>query len=174
MTPDAVVPRTFVVPIARSIHDFFIAMPLLISIQLFGGSGECYNTERVREQSKESKMILDHLDITVSDLEKAKAFYSQALAPLGLSLLVDQDSFCSFGQSGKPAFGITQGEPVKPPIHIAFAARDRKEVDLFYAAAMAAGGTDNGKPGVREEYHPTYYGAFVLDLDGNNIEAVHH
>src|SRR4051794_2125971 len=117
--------------------------------------------------------MLDHLGINVSDYERSRDFYSAALATLGHSLLMEPlPRFGGFGSDGMPAFWITdQREPVTTA-HIAFAAPDRETVDAFHAAALAAGGTDNGEPGVREIYHPQYYGAFVLDPDGNNVEAV--
>ena len=99
---------------------------------------------------------------------------SKALAPLGYSILVDLDGFIGFGAQGMPRFWISA--PAKPAahLHIAFAAPDRATVDRFYEAALAAGGRDNGPPGLRRDYHPNYYGAFVLDPDGTNIEAVCH
>jgi catechol 2,3-dioxygenase-like lactoylglutathione lyase family enzyme len=120
--------------------------------------------------------VLDHVNLNVSDYERSRDFYARALEPLGHSLLMEPaPGFGGFGSDGKPAFWITdQREPVTTNVHIAFEAPDRATVDAFHAAALAAGGTDNGEPGVRELYHPQYYGAFVLDPDGNNIEAVCH
>jgi catechol 2,3-dioxygenase-like lactoylglutathione lyase family enzyme len=119
--------------------------------------------------------MLDHLGFTVSDYERSKAFYAQALAPLGISLLMEPvGQAAGFGKDGKPFFWIeTRGEAVTG-VHVAFATDDRATVDAFHAAALEAGGTDNGAPGVREIYHPNYYGAYVLDPDGNNVEAVCH
>ena len=120
--------------------------------------------------------MLDHIALNVSDYERSRDFYAQALAPLGLSLLMEpRPRMGGFGVGGKPGFWISdQRVPATENVHVAFAAPDRATVDAFHAAALAAGGTDNGPPGVREIYHPTYYGAFVLDPDGNNIEAVCH
>ncbi len=120
--------------------------------------------------------MLDHVGFGVSDYERSKAFYSDALAPLGLSLLMEPVAQAGgFGKDGMPFFWIeARGEPVRGRLHIAFAAERRAIVDAFHAAALAAGGTDNGAPGVREIYHPGYYGAYVLDPDGHNIEAVCH
>lgn len=116
--------------------------------------------------------MLDHVGMTVSDFAKSKSFFERALAPLGYKCLMEFPGAAGFG-SDRPDFWIGQAQ--KPtPTHIAFAAAERAIVDAFYKAAIAAGGRDNGKPGIRKEYHPTYYGAFVLDLDGNNIEAVCH
>jgi catechol 2,3-dioxygenase-like lactoylglutathione lyase family enzyme len=120
--------------------------------------------------------MLDHVVINVSDYERSREFYARALAPLGLSLQMEPEPRRGgFGADGKPWFWITDlREPTTENVHVAFAAPDRATVDAFYAAALAAGGADNGPPGIREIYHPTYYGAFVLDPDGNNIEAVCH
>lgn len=124
--------------------------------------------------------MFDHFGITVRDFDRARQFYDAALAPLGSSFLVQVPAEYTngvkvggYGPSG-PAFWLTEGDAQRPIVHIAFAAKTRAEVDAFYAAAMAAGGRDNGKPGLRPHYHATYYGAFVLDPDGNNIEAVCH
>ena len=124
--------------------------------------------------------MIDHIGFSVSDYARAKAFYQQALAPLGYVLVkeVQQDendaSAAGFGVNGKPDFWIGGEGGLNKPVHIAIAARDRASVDAFYQAAIAAGGKDNGPPGIRARYHPNYYGAFVLDADGNNIEAVCH
>jgi catechol 2,3-dioxygenase-like lactoylglutathione lyase family enzyme len=120
--------------------------------------------------------MLDHLGLNVSDYDRSRDFYAQALAPLGLSLLMEpMPRIGGFGREGKPTFWITdQRRPVTENVHVAFAAPDRATVDAFHAAALAAGGVDNGAPGVRAIYHPTYYGAYVLDPDGNNVEAVSH
>jgi catechol 2,3-dioxygenase-like lactoylglutathione lyase family enzyme len=118
--------------------------------------------------------MIDHSGVSVSDVAKSKAFYRSALAPLGYTLLMEWEVFAGFGVAPKPDFWIGQGKPNVPPIHIAFRAESRAQVDAFYRAAMAAGGTDNGAPGPRPQYHPHYYGAFVLDPDGHNIEAVCH
>jgi catechol 2,3-dioxygenase-like lactoylglutathione lyase family enzyme len=117
-------------------------------------------------------MILDHIGIRVSDLERSRAFYRAALAPLGIEELMVFPGAAGFGVKQKPEFWLREGA-VSDPVHVAFAT-DRPTVDAFHAAALAAGGTDNGGPGVREIYHPGYYGAFVLDPDGHNIEAVCH
>lgn len=118
--------------------------------------------------------MLDHLGLSVSDFAAARQLYARALAPLGYLPLMDRGQVCGLGVDGKPDFWIHQGAPTQPPVHVAFAAKDRATVDAFYAAAIAAGARDHGAPGLRPEYHPNYYGAFVLDADGNNIEAVCH
>ena len=118
--------------------------------------------------------MIDHVIMSVSNFEASKAFYEKALAPLEYRVVMDMEGGTGFGILQKPDFFIHQGEATAPPIHIAFAARDRAIVDAFYEAAIAAGGTDNGGPGLREEYHPAYYAAFVFDPDGHNIEAVCH
>lgn len=127
--------------------------------------------------------IIDHVTLVVSDYARSKTFYEKALAPLGISRVMDFGQACGFGRDKKPDFWIGVGPAsfqkpeqlqVITPTHIAFVARDRSEVDAFYAAAIAAGGRDFGAPGVRQHYHPSYYGAFVLDPDGHDIEAVFH
>jgi catechol 2,3-dioxygenase-like lactoylglutathione lyase family enzyme len=118
--------------------------------------------------------MLDHVGVPVSDFERSKRYYAQALSPLGYELIMEPSaSAAGFGKLGKPDFWIAQGE-IGRALHIAFAAEDRATVDAFYEAAIAAGGRDNGGPGLRPHYHASYYGAFVLDPDGNNIEAVCH
>ena len=120
--------------------------------------------------------MLDHITIPVTDLDVSKAFYVKALEPLGAGICLDfteQDGPVGMGRNGMPSFWIRNGE-VGDPAHVAFAAGDAATVDAFHAAALAAGGTDNGAPGRREIYHPNYYGAFVLDPDGHNVEAVIH
>jgi catechol 2,3-dioxygenase-like lactoylglutathione lyase family enzyme len=118
--------------------------------------------------------MLDHVGILVSDFERSKRFYEEALSPLGYELIMEpRHGAAGLGCSAKPDFWISQGE-LGRPVHVAFAASDRATVKAFHEAAVAAGGRDNGRPGLRPEYHPTYYAAFVLDPDGNNIEAVCH
>jgi catechol 2,3-dioxygenase-like lactoylglutathione lyase family enzyme len=123
--------------------------------------------------------MLDHVGFEVSDYELSKAFYTAALAPLGVDLLMEfQSAAAGFGaeteHGPKPYFWIhSRGRPVVSGAHVAFAAPDRETVDAFHAAALAVGATDNGAPGPRPIYHPNYYG-FVTDPDGNNVEAVCH
>jgi catechol 2,3-dioxygenase-like lactoylglutathione lyase family enzyme len=113
-------------------------------------------------------------NLPVSNLERSKRFYEEALSPLGYALIMEHHiSGVGFGQSGKPDFWIRQGAP-SAAVHVAFASEDRATVDAFHKEAIAAGGRDNGQPGLRPEYHSSYYGAYVLDPDGNNIEAVCH
>ena len=126
--------------------------------------------------------MLDHVGFAVSDAERSRRFYEQALAPLGITLIMtatpDQTeaggTAHGFGSNGKPYFWVGDNERVGEGTHVAFTAETRAEVDSFYEAAIAAGGKDNGAPGIRAHYHPNYYGAFVLDPDGLNIEAVCH
>ena len=123
-------------------------------------------------------ITLDHVGFAVADYQRSKVFYERALAPLGMTLLMEfSGAAAGFGKAdgGRPSFFIeAHGEPVRGRLHIALRADSRAQVDAFHAAAIGAGGTDNGAPGVREIYHPDYYGAYVLDPDGNNIEAVCH
>ena len=120
--------------------------------------------------------MFDHVGLNVRDYAASRSFYEQALAPLGYDVVMelDQHKAVAFGPEGKPALWVVQREPFGTGTHVAFRCDDRATVDAFHAAALAAGGRDNGEPGLREEYHPTYYGAFVLDPDGNNAEAVCH
>jgi catechol 2,3-dioxygenase-like lactoylglutathione lyase family enzyme len=118
--------------------------------------------------------VIDHTGVSVASIAKSKAFYRAALAPLGYEMLMEFEQFAGFGIAPKPDFWIGEGPPNVPPIHVAIGAQTRAQVDAFYKAALAAGGRDNGPPGVRAQYHPNYYGAFVLDPDGHNIEAVCH
>jgi len=124
--------------------------------------------------------MIDHLGFPVSDYARSKAFYEQALAPLGYGVIMEVDTnemgapAAGFGIGGNPDFWIGGEGGVGNPVHVAIAARDRAAVDEFHKAALAAGGKDNGAPGLRPHYHPNYYAAFVLDPDGHNIEAVCH
>lgn len=125
--------------------------------------------------------MIDHTGIFVTDWERSKAFYDAAFAPLGATLLQRvPEQFTGgikvggYGRGQKPTFWMTERKEAGPGRHYAISAASHAEVDAFHAAALAAGGTDNGAPGPRPQYHPGYYGAFVLDPDGNNIEAVCH
>ena len=125
--------------------------------------------------------MIDHTGLTVADFARSKSFYARALAPLGYELLMELSAavtpdtdVAGFGVRPKPDFWIVGGRPNTPPVHVAFRASSRALVDAFHKTAIAAGGRDNGAPGVRAHYHPNYYAAFVLDPDGHNIEAVCH
>jgi catechol 2,3-dioxygenase-like lactoylglutathione lyase family enzyme len=125
--------------------------------------------------------MLDHVSFNVRDYARSKAFYMKALQELGCGLVMELTSEetggaanAGFGADGQPQFWIATGAPVTGKMHIAFKAKTREAVDRFYKAALAAGGVDNGAPGLRPHYHENYYGAFVLDPDGHNIEAVCH
>lgn len=127
--------------------------------------------------------MIDHVGFTVSDYARSKAFYTRVLAPLGYGLLMEvtpemtgrASHHAGFGANGKPAFWIGDGGVrTSGGLHVAFVAATRAQVDAFHAEALAAGARDNGAPGLRPHYHPDYYGAFVLDPDGTNIEAVCH
>jgi catechol 2,3-dioxygenase-like lactoylglutathione lyase family enzyme len=117
--------------------------------------------------------VIDHVNIGVADLAASRAFYRQALAPLCYVVLMDRAYGVGFGKDGKPDFWISD-RPSSAPLHVAFAAPDRAAVDAFHPEALAAGGRDNGAPGLRPRYHASYYGAFALDPEGNNVEAVTH
>jgi catechol 2,3-dioxygenase-like lactoylglutathione lyase family enzyme len=133
--------------------------------------------------------MIDHVNLRVRNYDRSKKFYEASLAPLGYTLAMESASGAGFRQGSIPAFWIKQGEPIivgtgtesahllgcgGPFVHVAFASKDRSTVDAFHRAALAAGARDNGGPRLRPEYHPNYYGAFVLDPDGYNIEAVCH
>jgi len=126
--------------------------------------------------------MLDHIGFAVSNYERAREFYSKALAPLGYVLIMEVPSektesgfaAAGFGIDQKPDLWIGGEGKLEKPLHVAITAKSRANVDAFYRAALSAGGKDNGAPGVRAHYHPNYYGAFVLDPDGHNIEAVCH
>jgi catechol 2,3-dioxygenase-like lactoylglutathione lyase family enzyme len=118
--------------------------------------------------------MIDHIGMSVTDVAKSKAFYRSVLAPLGYAVIMEFANDVGFGVPPKPDFWIGPAGDDVQPTHIAFRADNRKQVDAFYKAAIAAGGRDNGPPGLRPEYHANYYGAFVFDPDGNNIEAVCH
>ena len=121
------------------------------------------------------KPKLDHIGLDVSDYGASKAFYESALAPLGIRMLMEPVLEVGGFGDDFPFFWIgRRGRGPDSGVHVAFTAGDRETVDAFHAAGLAAGGSDNGAPGVREIYHPNYYGAFVLDPDGNNVEAVCH
>lgn len=122
--------------------------------------------------------MLDHITLNVKDAHRSRAFYDRALAPLEVRVLVDipatkdSETVLAYGEGKRAYFWLAQASPVSGPLHISFAAETRAQVVAFYEAAIAAGGVDNGKPGPRPHYGPTYYGAFIIDPDGHNIEAV--
>jgi catechol 2,3-dioxygenase-like lactoylglutathione lyase family enzyme len=125
--------------------------------------------------------MLDHIGFSVRDLPRSRAFYEAALAPLGFGVVMEVtpemsggEAYCAFGPPQRPQFWIGTGATIEGRLHVAFTAASRAAVVAFHKAALAAGAKDNGAPGLRPIYHPTYYGAFVLDPDGHNIEAVCH
>ncbi len=126
--------------------------------------------------------MIDHMGLTVSNIAKSREFYAKALEPLGYALCKNSPRAASFGvreghgKSADPGgdFWLSEGTPMTPRVHFAFNAASRMEVDAFFAASLAAGGVENGAPGLRPHYHPNYYAAFVLDPDGYNVEAVCH
>ena len=126
--------------------------------------------------------MIDHMGLNVADLGVSRRFFEAALAPLGIGMVMEvteemtggNGAHLGLGRDGNPFFWIGTGKAATSGCHVAFAAPDRAAVDRFHAAALAAGGTDNGAPGLRPHYHADYYGAFVLDPDGNNVEAVFH
>jgi catechol 2,3-dioxygenase-like lactoylglutathione lyase family enzyme len=125
--------------------------------------------------NRETPAMIDHVVIAVTNLDSAKEFYKAALAPLGYEIGLAGDWGVGFKSAqGVPDFWLHSAETVTTPTHVAFQAESRNLVDAFYEAAIAAGGKDNGEPGLRPYYHETYYAAFVLDADGHNIEAVCH
>jgi len=117
--------------------------------------------------------MIAHTGLAVRDFKAAKSFYERALAPLGYSAKMEHGDSTGFNDGKNTDFWIGKRKTVEP-MHVAFEAKSKDEVEAFYRAALAAGGRDNGAPGLRTHYHPNYYGAFVLDPDGHNIEAVCH
>ncbi|WP_299942495.1 VOC family protein [uncultured Microbulbifer sp.] len=128
--------------------------------------------------------MFDHLSTYSTDYAATKEFYEGAMASLGYAMQMEfvaewnaefpMQRMCAFGPEGKPAFWIIEVKENYTPRHIAFSAANREAVNLFYQAAIESGGKDNGKPGLRPTYHEHYYGAFTIDPDGNNVEAVCH
>ena len=125
--------------------------------------------------------MMDHIGLAVADFERSKSFFINALAPLDITLIMEVtaeqtggDAHAGFGAERKAFFWIGNSRKPTSGVHVAFTAKSRSQVDAFYRAALTAGGRDNGPPGLRPQYHPNYYGAFILDADGNNIEAVCH
>lgn len=128
--------------------------------------------------------MIDHLSTYATDYEKTKAFYEAAFSPLGYYVQTEfvaqwntefpTQRLCAFGPTGKPVYWVIETQIAHTPRHVAFCAEDRDKVNLFYQKAIESGGIDNGEPGLRPVYHEHYYGAFVLDPDGNNVEAVCH
>src|SRR5215210_5627570 len=124
-----------------------------------------------------ARQMIDHVQVAASDYGKAKEFYVKSLAPLGWQLMMEfpmggDKMAAGFGTEGKPYLWLSNSGRPSPAGHLALGARSEAEVQGFYTAAMGAGGTDNGPPGIRKEYHEKYYAAYVRDPDGNNIEAV--
>lgn len=138
-------------------------------------------SRELRQATKERSVMFDHVGFPVKNFKKSKSFYADALAPLGYSLVMEVSSdqpggksHAGFGAEGRPRFWISEGDVDKGNMHVAFKAKTRKAVEEFYEASLKAGGKDNGAPGLRPHYHENYYGAFVRDPDGHNIEAVCH
>jgi catechol 2,3-dioxygenase-like lactoylglutathione lyase family enzyme len=118
--------------------------------------------------------VIDHVILNVRDYEASRRFYVEALRPLGYEVVLEFEKMAGLGREGKPELWVGERDEPSAHVHVALGTPDRKTVDEFYEAALAAGGRDNGAPGLRPIYHDQYYGAYVLDPDGNNIEAVCH
>ena len=118
--------------------------------------------------------MFDHVGFGVTDYEKSKSFFLQALRPLGIAVVMEGPYGVGIGPKGEPGLWLHQTTDKPSPVHLAFTATDRAQVDAFHRAALAAGGKDNGAPGLRPQYHADYYGAFVIGPDGHNVEAVCH
>jgi catechol 2,3-dioxygenase-like lactoylglutathione lyase family enzyme len=118
--------------------------------------------------------MFDHVGFGVTNLAASKAFYLRALAPIGVGVVMEGPYGVGMGQPGKPSLWLTETGEKPAHLHLAFTAGSRQQVDLFHAAALAAGGKDNGPPGLRPQYHENYYGAFVIGPDGHNVEVVCH
>lgn len=132
------------------------------------------NLLRYKRDRQRCRTMIDHIGLAIADFERSKKFYSLCLAPLEMELIAEVEGWVGYGRNGKADFWFGPDASAQLPMHIAFSARNRSAVDRFYQAALAAGGGDNGAPGIRKSYHPDYYGAFVIDPDGHNIEAVCH
>jgi catechol 2,3-dioxygenase-like lactoylglutathione lyase family enzyme len=118
--------------------------------------------------------MFDHVGFGVTNLAESKAFFLSSLQPLGVTVVMEGPYGVGIGKNGKPSMWLSETKEAPAHLHLAFAANSRSEVDAFYKAAIAAGGKDNGAPGLRPHYHPNYYGAFVIGPDGHNVEAVCH
>jgi catechol 2,3-dioxygenase-like lactoylglutathione lyase family enzyme len=119
-------------------------------------------------------MIIDHIGFAVTNYKRSKDFFAAALAPLGISLVTEVEGWAGFGKAGKPDLWFGEQGEAQRPMHLAFLAENRAQVRQFHEAALQAGGKDNGPPGIRAQYHPDYYGAYVIGPDGHNVEAVCH
>ena len=133
-----------------------------------------HNFRRFAVSSGGIENMIDHIQVDVQDFEKSKAFYQAALAPLGYELIFEVNGWAGFGVGGSIDFCLQSGRQTISGIHVAFRSNNQAQVRAFYEAALQAGGKDNGPPGIRAHYHPHYYGAFVIDSDDHNIEAVCH
>lgn len=118
--------------------------------------------------------MFDHIGFGVSDYAASKAFFLKALQPLGYGVVMEGPFGIGIGPAGKPLLWLHQSGERTAPLHLAFSASDRQQVAAFHRAALEAGGKDNGPPGLRPQYHPDYFGAFVIGPDGHNVEAVCH
>jgi catechol 2,3-dioxygenase-like lactoylglutathione lyase family enzyme len=128
----------------------------------------------MHRRDKEVPFMFDHVGFGVTNIGESKAFFLKALGPLGVGVVMEGPYGVGMGKSGKPSLWLHETKERPAHLHIAIAAENRRQVDDFYSAALAAGGKDNGAPGIRPHYHPNYYGAFVVGPDGHNIEAVCH
>jgi catechol 2,3-dioxygenase-like lactoylglutathione lyase family enzyme len=153
----------------------------LSSVELIGQSTlACPSVQERSPKIRALKMkgvsllpLIDHLALRVRDVRRSRTFYERALEPFGVKV-VESSQGPGFAIEGGGDFWIGEGEPPAAPVHVAFAAADRATVDKFHRAAVEAGGRDNGAPGLRPHYHAGYYAAYVIDPDGNNVEAVFH
>lgn len=143
---------------------------------MFGiiGTESAQSRSRLKPGGTKISMIIDHIGFGVADYAKSKAFYCAALAPLGIELIMEAQGWAGLGRQAKPELWFGESEARQSPMHIALSAQNREQVRAFYSAALEAGARDNGAPGLREIYHPHYYGAFVICPNGHNLEAVCH
>jgi catechol 2,3-dioxygenase-like lactoylglutathione lyase family enzyme len=133
-----------------------------------------WSVTRAGGHSTPDTSVIDHLSFGVTNLAESKAFLLKALQPLGVAIAMEGPNGVGIGQGNKPSLWLYETREHPARLHIAFAADNRRQVDEFYRAGIAAGGKDNGPPGLRPHYHPNYYAAFVIGPDGHNIEAVCH
>lgn len=160
----------------KAVEDCLKAQGQVAAFVMRRSAAECERqaVEQRHVPNIEEASMFDHVGFGVTNIARSKAFFLEALRPLGVAVVMEGPYGVGMGRNGKPSLWLFETKEVPARLHIAFAAGSRAEVDAFHRAALAAGGQDNGEPGLRPHYHPNYYGAFVLGPDGHNLEAVCH